>query len=297
VLDLELLERIKTLGIVAMFSDDDLMERLVLKGGNALDIIYRISTRASMDLDFAIDGDFDDFDSLRDKITRVLHSTYRAAGFVVFDVRVTSVPPHLSDEMKSFWGGYNVEFKIIEESKYKEFKGDVDSLRKRALEVGKVKDPGKSPSRKFSIQLSRHEYCEQKKPHVLEEYTIYVYSPMMLVCEKLRAVCQQMPEYARIVGSHRSARARDFVDIHTAAEACAINFSSDECAQVLREVFRAKRVPLRLLGDVHRYREYHREDFLAVRATVKPNVELQEFDFYFDYVINRCEALETLWSE
>lgn len=40
VLDLNFLERIKTLAIVAMFSDDDLMERLVLKGGNALDIVY-----------------------------------------------------------------------------------------------------------------------------------------------------------------------------------------------------------------------------------------------------------------
>ncbi|NQT13679.1 MAG: nucleotidyl transferase AbiEii/AbiGii toxin family protein [Planctomycetes bacterium] len=280
-----------------MFSDDDLMDRLVLKGGNALDIIYRISTRSSIDLDFAIDGDFDDFDILRDKITRVLQSTYDAAGFAAFDVQVTSVPPHLSDDMKGFWGGYNVEFKIIEKGKFEEFKGDVDTLRKRALEVGRVKKLGKSASRKFSIQLSRHEYCERKKSHVLEEYTVYVYSPMMLVCEKLRAICQQMPEYASVVRSHRSARARDFVDIHTVAEAFAIDFRSDECAQVLRDVFHAKRVPLRLLGDVHRYREYHREDFVAVRATVKPNVQLQEYDFYFDDVVNRCKTLETLWNE
>ncbi len=52
------LERIKKLVVIAMFSDDELMERLVLKGGNALDLIHRISTRASLDLDFSMERDF-----------------------------------------------------------------------------------------------------------------------------------------------------------------------------------------------------------------------------------------------
>ena len=34
------LQKIKRLAIVAMFSDDDLLERLVLKGGNALDLVH-----------------------------------------------------------------------------------------------------------------------------------------------------------------------------------------------------------------------------------------------------------------
>ena len=49
---LEFLEHIKRLTIIAMFSDGDLMERLVLKGGNLLDIVHRVSTRASIDADF-----------------------------------------------------------------------------------------------------------------------------------------------------------------------------------------------------------------------------------------------------
>jgi hypothetical protein len=44
--ELERLETIKIHAIIAMFSDDELMEKLVLKGGNALDLIYRISPRA-----------------------------------------------------------------------------------------------------------------------------------------------------------------------------------------------------------------------------------------------------------
>jgi predicted nucleotidyltransferase component of viral defense system len=57
-MDLELLERLKKLTIIAMVSDDYLMEKLVLKGGNALDLFYGISPRASLDLDFSMPDDF-----------------------------------------------------------------------------------------------------------------------------------------------------------------------------------------------------------------------------------------------
>ena len=41
-----------------MFSDNILMERFVLKGGNALDLIHQVSVRASVDIDLSMDRDF-----------------------------------------------------------------------------------------------------------------------------------------------------------------------------------------------------------------------------------------------
>jgi predicted nucleotidyltransferase component of viral defense system len=63
---LEFIDFVKRKTLVAMFSDDELMERLVLKGGNALDLVYGISTRASVDLDFSLDGEFSGIDELRE---------------------------------------------------------------------------------------------------------------------------------------------------------------------------------------------------------------------------------------
>ena len=74
------LERIKRLAIVAMFSDDSLMERLVLKGGNLLDIVYRISTRASLDIDLSIDGDFESFEGMKERVERAIKRTYADDG-------------------------------------------------------------------------------------------------------------------------------------------------------------------------------------------------------------------------
>ncbi|MBL7119885.1 MAG: nucleotidyl transferase AbiEii/AbiGii toxin family protein [Dehalococcoidia bacterium] len=50
-MDLDLLERVKRFAIVSVVSNDELMEQLVLKGGNAIDLIYGISDRGSIDID------------------------------------------------------------------------------------------------------------------------------------------------------------------------------------------------------------------------------------------------------
>ena len=53
------LESLKKAGIVAMFADDDLMDLLVLKGGNAMDVVLQVNSRASVDLDFSMRDDLD----------------------------------------------------------------------------------------------------------------------------------------------------------------------------------------------------------------------------------------------
>jgi len=77
------LEEIKKIAIMAMFSDDTLMENLVLKGGNALDIVYRIGTRASLDLDFSMPDDINLL-SFSDRIQYLLVKTFREHGLPVF---------------------------------------------------------------------------------------------------------------------------------------------------------------------------------------------------------------------
>jgi predicted nucleotidyltransferase component of viral defense system len=48
--------------ILALFADDALMQQLVLKGGNLLDVVYGISTRPSRDIDLSICGDVEDLE-------------------------------------------------------------------------------------------------------------------------------------------------------------------------------------------------------------------------------------------
>ena len=113
-MDLALLEKIKRLAIIAMVSNDELMERLVLKGGNAIDLMYQVSGRASIDIDFSIESEFekDQLQNIRLKVEESLTSTFQPEGLVVIDVRLIEKPQIVNEEYKDFWGGYRIEFKI-----------------------------------------------------------------------------------------------------------------------------------------------------------------------------------------
>jgi len=294
--ELDRLRQIKKLVIIAMFSDDDLMDTLVLKGGNLLDIVYEVASRASIDLDFSMASEFtpSQWSGLDDRIRRRLRETFRPNGYEVFDVKLTERPPHVTPDMADFWGGYRIEFKIIASKEFARLGGDIEAARQQASIIGPRQ------RRTFKVDVSKFEYCSPKSPLNFDNYKIYIYSPEMLLFEKLRAICQQMPEYAEVVNSpSQSPRARDFFDIHTIFEHFPIALGAPENHELLGNIFAAKKVPLKLLGRIAAYRDFHREDFTSVQATVKPDVELKDFDFYFDYVISAIESsgLKSLWEE
>jgi predicted nucleotidyltransferase component of viral defense system len=273
--------------ILALFADNTLMQQLVLKGGNLLDVVYGISTRPSRDIDLSICGDVEDLDRFRQTIEKALAKWFGPKGYVVFDVNLREEPPRVTEEFRDFWGGYKVDFKIIDAQTYREFAEDRAKLRVRAMTV--VDDDGK----KFPIEISKHEYVDEKVAEIVDDLTVYAYSPEMLVAEKLRAICQQMPEYTFYLKKHDSPRGRDFLDIYTVAEYFRIDFGDRGFRQTLTRVFQAKRVSLALLAKIvdEATREYHRPDFVSIAPTIRPGLDLQEFDFYYDYVVEKCSTI------
>lgn len=292
-MDPQFVEQVKRWTIIAVFSDDDLAERLVLKGGNLLDVVYGISTRPSKDIDLSLDGEFPDTEEARAKIEGALQATFAEHGYVVFEVTLREEPSHITEKVRRFWGGYHVHFKVVRQDVFDGFSESRDILRRRAIPV---LDTGAT---KFPIEISKFEYCDAKQTRMLDGYKIQVYTPAMLVCEKLRAICQQMPEYVAMVQSHQRDRSQDFLDIHTVAEYFRLDFGDAGFHQIMKEVFAAKQVPLRLIPSVTQPERValHREGFQKVRETVRPGSEVRGFDFYLDYLVQKCQALEALWNE
>ena len=151
--------------------------------------------------------------------------------------------------------------------------------------------------KKFPIEISKHEYVDEKVERIVEDLTVFTYSPEMLVAEKLRALCQQLPEYAAFLRKHQTPRGRDFLDIHTVSEHFRVDFGSPAFRQTLGRVFQAKRVDLRLIPKIadEATKEFHRPDFDSIAPTIRPGFELQGLDFYFNYVAGKCAMLEPLW--
>ena len=290
--DPNLLNRIKILAVVAMFSDDELLDLLVLKGGNAMTLVHQISACASVDLDFSLEQVFgDDLDSVKTRIERTLSNTFRANGFEVFDLRMTERPRAITEDMNDFWGGYAVEFKLATTEVHAAHIGDVEKLRKLAINLGQ--------GTRFLMDISRFEYVEDKQDAEFEGTVIYVYSPLMIVCEKLRAICQQMPEYGPIIKRNRSGspRPKDFVDIFVLTKALDLDLTGEHMQRILTAMFEVKKVPLALLGRIHSSYELHRAGFPAVADTVSPDFDLKTFDFYFAYVLQLVDSLKPTWDK
>ena len=278
---------VRRVTIIALFSDDQLFEQLVLKGGNALNLVYGLSPRTSLDLDFSIEKDFADLDDTRKRIFRAVKERFSSAGFVVFDESLEPKPQVLGPNQQAWWGGYEFKFKLIEEAKHKALGGSLETIRRNALVVGPEQQ------RKFSVDMSKFEYCRGKVEREMDSYMIYVYSPEMIAVEKLRAICQQMPEYT--LRNQASPRARDFYDIWRVITQTGLNLTAPETVELAKHIFAAKQVPLALLAKVSDQREVHRPDWPAVVAAVAES--LNDFDFYFDFVVEQVAALKTLWVE
>jgi hypothetical protein len=134
-MNLDDLQAFKREVILALFADNTLMQQLVLKGGNLLDVVYGISTRPSRDIDLSICGDIEDLDRFRTTIADALARWFAPQGYVVFDVNLTEQPKNVTAEFRAFWGGYKVGFKIIDAETYERLGADLRRLRAQALTV------------------------------------------------------------------------------------------------------------------------------------------------------------------
>ena len=291
---LELADLVKRRTIIAVAGDDFLMERLVFKGGNALVYIHGITGRGSYDLDFSMEGEFEDIELLKVAMSRALRASFAEVSLIPFDLNVEFKPSGISDDMKTFWGGYAVEFKLITSVKHQEFQGDLELIRRNALTIG----PSGSGT-KFQIDISLHEYCGGQQRVLFENYALAVYSPMAIVCEKLRAICQQMPEYGPIVkrSQTRQGRAADFLDICAVLDRFAIDIRSDSFLVQLKRTFEAKKVPLQFLDLVESTYSMQEVDFERVRATVAQPEKLETFAAYFQRIVALCSDLKSLWDK
>ncbi len=200
---------ITRLVIVGLASDEELMEQLVLKGGNAIEFMQAAQgkgSRFSNDIDFSMQGSFDDdLEEVKPRLERTIVNTFSEYGLVVFDYLFTVRPSEVSDDVKDIWGGYNIAFKLATPADVAKANGDLEKLRRSAMPIQSNNSP------KIEIDISKFEFVHNKQSLEIDGFTIYIYSPEMIVFEKIRAICQQLPGYSTIIPGYRACpRARDF---------------------------------------------------------------------------------------
>lgn len=292
-MNIEQVDQIKKAIITGIASDDELMELLTLKGGNAMNIIYKVSKRASYDLDYSMRKDISaleiSVEEFKSRLEEVIAAALAEVGYRVIDFRLDEKPREMPVERQGFWGGYKAEFKLIPKGRY-DPKVKVEELRKRAVLVA----PGNKT--RFPIDISKHEYVDAKNSVEVDGFVVHVYSPSMLVAEKLRAICQQMEEYLPVIGrSSPKNRTRDFYDIYTLCQGLKeIDTSSDEFCEILSEMFRIKKVGIGLLSKIEERYTLYAEGFDSIKDTIsaEEQEDIQDFKVYHQYVVDLISPIK-----
>lgn len=288
------IDDIKKLTLRALMADDILMQGLVLKGGNALQLAYDITSRGSIDIDFSMEKEFSekDFKRLGRIFEKLLNGEFFREGLVAYDVKFIQKPKSGSIPE---WKGYMLEFKLIDKEQFDKFGKDMDAIRRNSIKVN-------DQSTRYTVDISSYEYIGGAVNKDIDGLILKVYTPEMILIEKVRALCQSMDKYKDIVTSARpKERARDFYDIWMITQHFTqLNLTPD----LFQNIFGAKRVPLSFLKDFESLRERNRSNWDVVRQTIHSDETLQEYDYYFDFVkelitpfINLSDSTDSIESK
>lgn len=279
---------IRKLTIQAIYLDDELSDILVLKGGNALSIL-ELTRRSSYDLDFSLYECAYTSEELEERFKNAICSHFEENDFNIISFKFNVKPKIQRPGNDPKWGGYSLEFKFIKKERY-----DFLTKNTRPISINSaysqeyVNMTGTNDP--VLIELSRNEYCNGYNEKIFEGITIKIYSPWMIIFEKLRAICQQMEEYRE--RTNKASRARDFFDIYTTNNCYVLSKTQDDEIPQLKElcenIFSIKKVDMDLLTNLKNYREFHKQSFQKVIDSVHidERTDLKEFDFYFDETVN-----------
>ncbi|HEM4990500.1 TPA: nucleotidyl transferase AbiEii/AbiGii toxin family protein [Streptococcus suis] len=276
-------DEIRNTILKAIYSDTELVENLVLKGGNALKL-HRIVDRESQDLDFSIKETIR-FTKENEgvKLQQLITDAFSQKGFFVNSFEFVPKPKNRHRDLPPYWGGYKISFALLDQEKYQDKINSQDSrqmkeLNKYALSIeGGVK--------KIEIDLSYDEYTEHKEAYDLDGTTIYLYSPLMIVYEKIRASCQQLEEYPLTTNKTRARDLYDIFKILTNINQVELRSEvlSEDNFYILENIFRVKEVPLELMTKLDTKKDDLAADYERKVLPQIPNKEQEEFEYIFDY--------------
>lgn len=264
------IEEVITEAVLSVYDNPELAEHVYLKGGAALRLLEELNTRLSIDADFSLDHPLEDPDAFFESIHKSLILRFESHDFDILDFTHKRKPKKSHPDKPDWWGGWCCEFKLCSTL----FREEPLEIRRRNALV-----PKGFKRSTVSLDISDHEYCGQGRRKIIGGVEIHGYTRELLVLEKLRAICQQHPDYPY---SKDKNRARDFYDILQLTQNADEAFLKN-CREEIGKVFAAKEVPLRFLNALwdEEFVDYFARGFDEVRENVRGI--LYPFDTYLEH--------------
>lgn len=272
---------IRNIALKGIFSSEYLMDIVTLKGGNAMQILS-LTNRESQDLDFSIqEGKRLSKEVEGKEFETCITEAFLKHGIKVISFKFEDKPLKRRTTTPPYWGGYKIEFSIMTASKFSEL------TPVQLKNINAYAEPIDGNKKKVKIDLSFDEYTDSRIKTKVEDFCIYIYSPLMIVYEKIRASCQQLPEYQL---SSEKTRSRDLFDIYTMLASkdgmrLREEVLNSENFHIIYKMFKLKNVDISLMLNLETIKRKLRMDYdVNVRSQVPENEAFPKFDFIFQYI-------------
>lgn len=265
------IEEALTMTIVGIYSSTAVSHNLFLKGGSAMRIFDDLTSRLSIDADFSVDKKIENDKIFFGSIKSSVGAKFRKMKYDIIDFKWKKRPRTRRPKLPDWWSGWECEFKLV--SFDHRGKSNLTKTRNALIPEG-------ANSSKIKIEISEFEYCKNSRTKTIQGVKVLGYTPELLVLEKLRAICQQHPDYEYTLTKNR---ARDFYDIHELTVHSDDGFAN-RCSKHIKNVFDAKGVPLKIMSSLwdEAFVDEQRRGFDEVRDTVSGDV--YDFDKYLEYL-------------
>lgn len=263
------IDEVLTETIIAIYSDPAPSIKLLLKGGSAIRLFDNLTSRLSVDADFSISDVLTKEDAFFKAIQSKIVQRFERHNFDIIDFNWNPKPRRRKDQ-PTWWGGWRIEFKIVSDAHREK---SLATQRRNAL------IPEGASSSKITVEISEHEYFKKGRTKTIGGVKIHGYTRELIVLEKIRAICQQHPDYK--IRRHSANRARDFYDIYELTKDVDDDFAH-RCSGHIENVFKAKEVPLHILSALWEedFIDSQRQGFDQVRDTVRGTT--YDFDVYVE---------------
>lgn len=284
-------DAIRRTAIVALLADEALMDQM-LRGGQAMGASLPLQQAAAMQ-------EGQDPPAVLPRLEHALQSIFALQGYRAFDTRLLPMPSPVPGPVPGpmprplpgsmaggpaplhHGSGHRVEFRLLPRRQADLLQGDLRRMRREALSLG--------DGARLTIDIS-----DRPPPlHEPDSGVIHVHAPLARVCEKLRAICQQMPAYRRFIlrAGPGMPRAGDFVAIEALARGTDLALDTPAARQMLELAFFAQCVPLELVSGIPLTRSFHEPGFARVRAALGLEGGLRDFGHYFSAVVDVVRRL------
>lgn len=263
--------------LTCLYANDYFKEEIYLKGGQAVRLVENIDNRFSADMDFSMSGKINNPDEFFKFTKEVLEGHFEGHDLHLFDCRWIRKPKVRKNGLPDFWSGWQLEFKLIEKSK--KLLASEDKTRQALI-------PKNTNTSKITLEISEFEYCGSIQKVNLKGSEVRAYSRVLIILEKVRAICQQHPDYAYAGNKQRT---RDYYDIANLIEKSLKESKENtdafyaESKKHLENVFKAKEVPLDILERIFAadFLELQEKGWATVEATTS-SYQRQSFEYYVE---------------